>query len=77
MRNTWETIKTKFAQYRKCDLAPQRSTAAGGLQLSMAAVWRHLSVVVIACVLVGTTPEVEGANELDAWLWTSADGASD
>ena len=53
------------------------STVAGGLQLSMAAVWRHLSVVVIACVLVCTTPETEGANELDAWLWTSADGASD
>ena len=51
--------------------------SAGGLQQSMTAVWRHLSVVVIACVLVGTTPEAEGANEMDAWLWTSADGASD
>ena len=53
------------------------STVAGGLQQSMAPLWRHLSVVVIAPYVLVGTPEVEGANELDGWLWTSADGASD
>ena len=52
-------------------------TVAGGLQQSMAPLWRHLSVVVIAPYVLVGTPEVEGANELDGWLWTSADGASD